>query len=77
MIKLLVDDLLVIGLSSGNLELLQQKKPIYFCLHDIHPDFKAKDVLVMWSHTEEEIIEELKKNGYITPETIEVKEKRK
>lgn len=54
--------LCLIGLSTGNLRLLQQGRPIAFELREAGIDLDV-EILIMWGETEEAIVAELRAGG--------------
>ena len=59
--------LCLIGLSTGNLQLLQQGRPIAFKLREAGIDLDV-EILIMWGETEEAIVAELQAGGIKIPE---------
>lgn len=68
MIKAGAGELLLLGLSDGNLALLKQGKPIEVNLAEIHNNSEPfKRIVIFWGRTEQDIKKMLE--PYITADT--------
>lgn len=56
-----------LGLSAGNVERLQQGKPIHLHLEELNLPYKI-DLMIMYGETEQALADSLK--GFIGPDTI-------
>jgi hypothetical protein len=73
MIKAATKDSVFIGLSSKNVQMLQQRKPIVFNGDDI--GLPGIQFCISWGETEEAIAEELTAAGIIGPQVVSVIDK--
>lgn len=63
------DDLLIIGITERNVELLKERKPIYFDMSSM-PSRKIKHFAIMFGVNQADILIQLRDSGCEIPQAI-------
>lgn len=64
-------DIILLGISENNVEILKAGNPLVIMRQDL-PPYLLQDIIIIFGETEQAIVDQLRAQGYITDETIQI-----